>query len=140
MLSSTDPFCTVSPRVLGPAVTFRVSANVQNVTPADVANTAGKVLSTQLHMYTHMQASCQENRQPPWYPGTGGETMKQKWVSLHDWVEALQLQVAEASAVGVGEGSKEEREEGRVGVGRGNRCWCRWFGRGGAGGTGRHVS
>ncbi|XP_015418275.1 PREDICTED: receptor-type tyrosine-protein phosphatase N2, partial [Myotis davidii] len=42
--------------VLGPAVTFRVSANVQNVTPADVVKAAGKVLSTQLHTCTHMQA------------------------------------------------------------------------------------
>lgn len=67
----------VSPRVLGPAVTFRVSANVQNVTPADVAKAAGKVLSTQLHVCTYMQAPGWEDRQPPWHPGAGGETMRQ---------------------------------------------------------------
>uniref|UniRef100_A0A0D9R274 Protein-tyrosine phosphatase receptor IA-2 ectodomain domain-containing protein n=1 Tax=Chlorocebus sabaeus TaxID=60711 RepID=A0A0D9R274_CHLSB len=37
--------------VLGPAVTFKVGANVQNLTTADVEKATGEALST--HMYTH---------------------------------------------------------------------------------------
>lgn len=41
-LSSPDASSTVSSRVEGPAVTFRVRANAQNVTAAAAAKAAGK--------------------------------------------------------------------------------------------------
>lgn len=132
----------VSPRVLGPAVTFRVSANVQNVTPADVVKAAGKVLSTQLHTCTHMQAPDREDRQPLWHPGAGGETMKQSWVSLQDCGWTRRVCGGEDGRVGTG---------GQARVQKGHRCVCGGEGMGewvpvgvgagaGAGGGGGHTS
>ena len=42
--AALTPFRMISSSVLGPAVTFRVSPNIQNVTMADVAKAAGKTI------------------------------------------------------------------------------------------------
>ena len=52
VLSGSHACETLSYRVSGPAVTFRVRANVQNVTAADAAKAAGEAASAQAHAPT----------------------------------------------------------------------------------------
>lgn len=62
-----SPFLMVSSSVLGPAVTFRVSASVQNMTTGDVAQAAGKAVSTQ-HTWAHTPSPGGGGAQSPQHP------------------------------------------------------------------------